>query len=731
MRVDQIFDIKTKVLLIGLVPLLSGILVLGTLWSAINALERAEAKENEARRILFILSSMSRRAVKDVSLLAAYGRYRDRNVLQVVLSDKPGLRSDLEALTKIASSRPELKSAVGDMVTRGFDTLAEFEKIFPTAEGTDYTANIMHYQLAATQISASISDASSLRIHFSKEIQKLATRTQSAKSAVWSLLFYVLPLSLVSSTFLVLLLSRSISQRLQLLCENSTRLARGMELKEPLAGNDELAAVDRSFREMAFSIRDILERERAMVDNAAAVICSLNPDLSFKHVSQAAKRAWRLEPSAIVGRHLSELVDDSIPTFPDNSKSGAEFTFETSHLTPDGAKIFHWSSKWSEEEQTYYCVARDVTNERKTQQILQRIDEELRLIIASVPAAVLVANDSLHVLFANKSAERLTGMSKESLERCTLDQFLQPGSFALIQERISTLLPANTAPDHAAYLEIQQFSRDRILDSSNRSVDVEIHAALFVYESAPSVLITMLDASQQAALSAIRQEVLSTLNERSLTMLQLSAELNAIADRTTTITERGRRRLLNASSQAERLRRLFDELLMVESNQLETMQLKRTECSVLSLFEHSVEATAPKALKAAIKIEVMTPSHQITLFVDADRITQVLVNLLSNAIKFSPPGSSIRLGAQALSDKVKLTVSDEGRGIPEGMEKSIFGSYRQVDAADALEKGGSGLGLSICKTIAELHGGTMSVHNNEGPGCTFTLDLPLSKTENI
>lgn len=109
---------------------------------------------------------------------------------------------------------------------------------------------------------------------------------------------------------------------------------------------------------------------------------------------------------------------------------------------------------------------------------------------------------------------------------------------------------------------------------------------------------------------------------------------------------------------------------------------------------------------------------------DPDRLQQVLTNLLSNAIKFSPAESTITVAIESGETGVSLSVSDEGRGIPEDKLETIFDRFQQVDASDSRQKGGTGLGLAICRTIVEQHGGRIWAERNMERGATFRMFLP-------
>jgi signal transduction histidine kinase len=105
--------------------------------------------------------------------------------------------------------------------------------------------------------------------------------------------------------------------------------------------------------------------------------------------------------------------------------------------------------------------------------------------------------------------------------------------------------------------------------------------------------------------------------------------------------------------------------------------------------------------------------------IDYDRMLQVLTNLLSNAIKFSPSGSLVAVTVAPTADGARISVADQGRGIPAAFRERIFSRFAHQGAS-----AGSGLGLSICKGIVEEHGGRIGFVSEEGKGTTFHIDLP-------
>jgi signal transduction histidine kinase len=114
-----------------------------------------------------------------------------------------------------------------------------------------------------------------------------------------------------------------------------------------------------------------------------------------------------------------------------------------------------------------------------------------------------------------------------------------------------------------------------------------------------------------------------------------------------------------------------------------------------------------------------------TVRADIDAVTQLVWILVDNAVKFTKPGGEIELGLRQLDSTALLTVADDGTGIPPHDLGRVFERFYQADPARSNK--GAGLGLSIARWIVEEHHGTISVRNNTGPGCTFTVSLPLAQ----
>jgi signal transduction histidine kinase len=182
------------------------------------------------------------------------------------------------------------------------------------------------------------------------------------------------------------------------------------------------------------------------------------------------------------------------------------------------------------------------------------------------------------------------------------------------------------------------------------------------------------------------------------------------------------KRLQTAESEVQRLISLINDLLDVERMEAGKFEMSFSSIELSVVIERAVSSVEGALQKRGLAIKI--PSVEACVWADEGRLIQVLVNLLSNAIKFSPEGGSIEISAQESGENVRLSVRDEGRGIPADFKERIFERFSQVEKADAKVRGGSGLGLTICRAIILQHGGSIGVESEEGKGATFWITIP-------
>jgi PAS domain S-box-containing protein len=171
---------------------------------------------------------------------------------------------------------------------------------------------------------------------------------------------------------------------------------------------------------------------------------------------------------------------------------------------------------------------------------------------------------------------------------------------------------------------------------------------------------------------------------------------------------------------------LLDDLLDVARITRGKLELKVTRVALTSIVDAAVEAARPLLDDKKHHLSVNLPAAAPILDADPLRLSQVLSNLLTNAAKYTDPGGHIEVSGHVEGNIVRLTVKDDGIGIPAESLHRIFDMFSQVDGRSAHSDGGLGIGLSLVKGLVELHGGTTSAASaGIGRGSEFTVRLPL------
>ncbi|HEX5457637.1 MAG TPA: HAMP domain-containing sensor histidine kinase [Candidatus Nitrosotalea sp.] len=186
-------------------------------------------------------------------------------------------------------------------------------------------------------------------------------------------------------------------------------------------------------------------------------------------------------------------------------------------------------------------------------------------------------------------------------------------------------------------------------------------------------------------------------------------------------------RLQIISSSASTLLQLISDLLDAQKLELGQLRIKREKNNIKDTIGKTILAILPTAVADDISLSDNS-KKDITAFYDDERIKQVLTNLIKNSLKATTPKTGkVEVVAEEKDNEIIVSVKDNGRGIPLDAKDKIFKKFYQVDTTSTREKGGSGLGLSICKGIVEAHGGHIWMQNNLPNGTVFSFTIPKSE----
>ena len=357
----------------------------------------------------------------------------------------------------------------------------------------------------------------------------------------------------------------------------------------------------------------------------------------------------------------------------------------------------------------------DVTAQKEAQLALRAGEQKLSSLYQLAPLAILLSQfDSGDILSVNPQWCELSGQHGEPA--LPLPALLSFSSQQLEQRQQSL-------SEHASYgpveLELQH--------ADGRQIPVVLSEVLIQNASGTAqVWSIMQDITERRRVEQMKNQFVSMVSHELRTPLTaISGALGLLSGGALGAMPEAMRPMLQiAGDNSEKLTRLINDLLDIDKLVAGKMQFELQECALRELLEQCVRHNQPYADKFGARIE-LAPGPEAVLALDPMRFHQIMANLLSNAAKFSPAGSVVSVRTSIQNNCFRISVADQGPGIPESFRDRIFEKFSQADAVDARQRGGTGLGLAIVKELTNRMGGQISFDSEAGKGSCFYLDFLL------
>lgn len=173
------------------------------------------------------------------------------------------------------------------------------------------------------------------------------------------------------------------------------------------------------------------------------------------------------------------------------------------------------------------------------------------------------------------------------------------------------------------------------------------------------------------------------------------------------------------------LANLVENLLSVSRIENGTIRLKMEPELLEEVFQEALTHLDRKAKEHTITVEL--PDDMLMAKMDARLIVQVVINIVNNAIKYTPPGSHVQVSARKRGESVEVRIADDGPGISDEAKAKLFDMFYTANNARGDGRRGLGLGLSLCRSIVQAHGGSITVEDNYPKGAIFSFTLPLAE----
>lgn len=385
-------------------------------------------------------------------------------------------------------------------------------------------------------------------------------------------------------------------------------------------------------------------------------------------------------------------------------------------------------------------LQQEINDRMQAEAALRQSEEQLRLITNALPVLIAYVDDQQNYRFNNQAYADWLGQTPEAIWGRHLQQVWAADCYQRMQPYVEAALAG----------QVVTYENEITLhDSSVRSVNVTYIPHRDEQQLVKGFFALTSDISDRKAIERMKDEFISVVSHELRTPLtSLHSALKILATgRLGALTPGGQQMLGIADDSTERLVRLVNNVLDLQRIESGNVVMDRQVGNAANLMIRATEVM--QAMADQHGVTLVTQPLDLSIWADSDYILQTLINLLSNAIKFSASGDTVWLTVESTTPAVitarcKLPpakplsamslphaptialfqVRDQGQGIPVDQLERIFERFQQVDSSDSRKKGGTGLGLTICRKIIEQHDGKIWAESVLGQGSTFSFTLP-------
>ncbi|MBC8000248.1 MAG: PAS domain-containing sensor histidine kinase [Leptolyngbya sp.] len=726
---DFSLTLSQRALILVAIPLTFELTIMFVLTDLLRQAEHESQRQRYSKSIVATVDTTQIHFYECLHNLISYYSSRSKNFRKKFVEVRREFEGDLYQLEALLAANASRKKQLESVSVARVDVLKALDGVFRRVE---QPVDDMSFQLM-------------VGYELNKDIQKVINRfadrmvliaknekSQYSKDTVGEQesrrrIFEFITLGLVGNIAIAGLLmfhfNRTTTKRFKILRENSVRLSSGRPLYEPMKENDELGELDRRFHQMAATLLEASQRERAVLDNANDVICSLDSSLNFQAVNPVVQKLWGYTPEDVIGRRLLSMIDEEHRTIISEGMLGArsqneEVRIEGRLRKSNGDLIdIVWSTRWSESEQAFFCVAHDVSERKAAENRVRESESLIRSLVANMPVGLITIDSEGIVQSTNPTIERLTD---------------QPTDYLIGQDLNALFASLNTSDglkqDTALEALLRLAGEKPLVTELNRRdgdyLPVEISVAPFGFGTGQLHLVMVVDITERTKADQLKRDFVAMVSHDLRTPLNSVRGFLQLASMGTygELTEQGGQRLELAERNLERLLALVRDLLDIEKLDSGMMELNLRTNSAQELITASLDSVRDFAESEFVDLIVDIEDAQI--IVDGERIIQVLVNLLSNAIKFSSPQHQVMVSGACEDSDYLFKVVDFGPGIAAQSRETVFERFKQV-GIDSAKRKGSGLGLAICKAIVREHRGKIGVVSELGKGSEFWFRVPL------
>ena len=371
-------------------------------------------------------------------------------------------------------------------------------------------------------------------------------------------------------------------------------------------------------------------------------------------------------------------------------------------------------------------VQTDVTELKNAEAALKSSEERFRSAIDNAPVGMALIDIHGEWLQLNESLCGMVGYSADEIRA------IHPGALFHGEDRapIGELLGNLSNVAH-----VQPQAEVRLVHKNGHSIwclfSMSVVRGQDLAEAETYAILQFQDITERKAVERLKSEFVATVSHElrtPLTSIRGSLGL-VIGSKADTLPPAVANLLRIALSNSERLILLINDILDMEKITSGMMDFETGRHRIGDLVERTICANTPIFERNALSVDVSCQVTGCEVDVDESRFQQVLTNLLSNAAKFCRESGAIQVRIETIDNRVRVSVEDDGPGVPSEFRSRIFQRFSQADGSSTRAKGGTGLGLNISKTLIEKMGGRIGFYNAPSGGAVFWFDLAICKVD--
>ena len=345
-----------------------------------------------------------------------------------------------------------------------------------------------------------------------------------------------------------------------------------------------------------------------------------------------------------------------------------------------------------------------------------------------------ITNIDGYIIKANSSWENILGWNEEELKAMHYSDFIHPDDISILEK----LYNSNYITEEINHIIIRCLCKDNNYKWIELSIKYIKEKNAFISTGIDITKRKEIEEEKQKLeeaiqLESIRNEFFGNISHEFKTPLNIILGIVQLIDKnidSDNITKENLLRHVNIMRQnSYRLLRLVNNLIDISRIDIGYYNLQSSNYNIVKVIEDITLSIAEYIKHKKINLLFNTDFKEIILACDVDKIERVMLNLLSNAIKYTDDGGNIQVSLNKVNNDVIISVKDSGVGIPKDKLELIFDRFGQVNSILSRRCEGSGIGLSIVKSIVEMHGGKIEVFSEVGKGTEFVFNIPIKILE--